>query len=335
MLKAFQRQIEREHPRPLHREGLWSRMGPFVMAGVISVGLVPVRFDTHSPFAWIALALAPCVVGLAYVLPWRRWPAGAQAILPLLGIPMVAFVRDATGRSASPMTVLFLLPVLWFALYGTRRELSLSLVCLEAAFIIPIMLGGSGYPLRDLATAFQYIVLGTLLGFAVQRLVHELEDSRREFRRLARADPLTGVGNRRVWEERLTLELARSGRSGEPLTMAIVDLDRFKELNDKDGHDAGDLLLKAATAAWQAALRTEDLIVRLGGDEFALLFPSCHQKEGLQVLARLAVLVPGDHTCSIGVVQWDGFESCDNLMRRADEALYAAKESGRNRIEAG
>jgi diguanylate cyclase (GGDEF)-like protein len=155
----------------------------------------------------------------------------------------------------------------------------------------------------------------------------------REVRRLARTDSLTGVPNRRAWDEELPRELARAGRSGQPVCVALLDLDHFKDYNDRHGHQAGDRFLKEAAAAWQAAVRKTDLVARYGGEEFAILLPDCGLDDAMEIAERLRTAQP-EGTCSLGVARWDGREDVNALIARADRALYAAKEAGRDRIHA-
>jgi diguanylate cyclase (GGDEF)-like protein len=150
----------------------------------------------------------------------------------------------------------------------------------------------------------------------------------------ARTDQLTGLPNRRTWDHELPRELARSRRSSEPLSLAIMDLDRFKAYNDTYGHPAGDRLLRGAAAAWSERLRTTDTLARYGGEEFAVLLPGCDAHSAAKVVEALRGAVPEDQTCSIGVATWDGAESADDLVARADAALYRAKDGGRDRVVA-
>ena len=151
---------------------------------------------------------------------------------------------------------------------------------------------------------------------------------------LADTDELTGLPNRRAWNRELDVAISTAGRRESPLCVALIDVDRFKELNDASGHQAGDRLLKAAAAAWRSTLRPADVLARPGGDEFTLVLPDCDLDRAGVVLERLREATPGSRTCSIGVAQWDGDEPSDQLLRRVDEALYAAKEGGRDRIVA-
>jgi diguanylate cyclase (GGDEF)-like protein len=173
------------------------------------------------------------------------------------------------------------------------------------------------------------IAISVLLG-ALLWLLAQVSTLYQRVGRLARTDPLTGVLNRRVWDQELPRELARSARTGQPLCVGLLDMDRFKAFNDRHGHQAGDRLLKAAGAAWWANLRKTDLLVRYGGEEFAVLLPDCGLDHAMVIAERLRTALP-EGTCSIGVAEWVRGESVDELVRRADQALYAAKQGGRDR----
>ncbi len=172
------------------------------------------------------------------------------------------------------------------------------------------------------------ILLGALLW-----LLAQVGALYREVGRLARTDSLTGVANRRAWDEELPRELARSSRSRQPVCVALLDLDHFKAYNDEHGHQAGDRLLKAAAAAWEGRLRKTDLLARYGGEEFAVLLPDCALGDAMEIAERLRTAQP-EVTCSIGVADWDGREEIGRLVARADRALYAAKAGGRDRCVA-
>jgi diguanylate cyclase (GGDEF)-like protein/PAS domain S-box-containing protein len=163
---------------------------------------------------------------------------------------------------------------------------------------------------------------------------HQRAELLAQVQALARIDALTGVANRRVWEEELPRELARARRLGHALCVAMLDLDHFKAYNDAHGHQAGDRLLKATAGAWQAAIRSTDLLTRYGGEEFALVLPSCSREDAIALAGRLRAAMPGGVTASVGVATWDGQETAEELVARADAALYAAKTTGRDRCVA-
>jgi diguanylate cyclase (GGDEF)-like protein len=182
------------------------------------------------------------------------------------------------------------------------------------------------------------IVIGstTLFLLVVARmagLVREVERQSRQVRELARSDELTGLPNRRAWNDEVPRALERARRDHEPVVVAIVDLDHFKRFNDAFGHPAGDRLLKAASAAWHGTLRKVDLIARYGGEEFVVLLPGADAAHGYAALTRMLAATPQQQTFSAGLAVWDGEETSDELLQRADQALYRAKEHGRNRIE--
>jgi diguanylate cyclase (GGDEF)-like protein/PAS domain S-box-containing protein len=151
---------------------------------------------------------------------------------------------------------------------------------------------------------------------------------------VARTDDLTGLANRRAWDEHLPRELSRARRDASPLCVAMLDIDRFKEYNDERGHQAGDRLLKQVAATWREMLRPSDLLARYGGEEFGLVLPNCTLEKGMEVVERLRACTPAGQTCSAGLAVWDGDESPDLLVSRADGALYDAKNAGRDRAMA-
>jgi diguanylate cyclase len=177
-----------------------------------------------------------------------------------------------------------------------------------------------------LAASVAYLVnwrLSEHQAVEISRLVSRLEG-------LARTDPLTGVPNRRVWEEELPRELERARRTGAGMCLAMIDLDNFKAYNDRFGHQAGDLVLKEAATAWRAEVRSTDLLARYGGEEFVLLLPACALEDAVQIVERLRAVTPLV-TCSVGIARWDFQEAGEDLVQRADLALYTAKAEGRNR----
>jgi diguanylate cyclase (GGDEF)-like protein/PAS domain S-box-containing protein len=168
---------------------------------------------------------------------------------------------------------------------------------------------------------------------------HTTERQRDELLRrveaMARTDELTGLANRRAWDDELRRELERARRGGYLVHVAMIDLDRFKSFNDTYGHAAGDALLREVGTEWRLIARVTDLIARYGGDEFAVLLCDCSAEAACNVLERLRGALPDGITCCAGVAQWDGDCSAEDLMARADANLYAAKDAGRDRIANG
>ena len=172
--------------------------------------------------------------------------------------------------------------------------------------------------------------------------VSELEHQLSAVSTLAQKDPLTGALNRRGWEEAFRAESARAQRYHSPLSLAMLDLDNFKRVNDALGHVAGDRALIHCVTTVRAMLRPTDLVARYGGEEFGVLFPACAMQDGVEAierlqreLARRPFQFEQDRlalTFSAGVAQWRPGESLEQLMQRADASLYEAKKAGKNRV---
>jgi diguanylate cyclase (GGDEF)-like protein len=160
----------------------------------------------------------------------------------------------------------------------------------------------------------------------------ERADQMHQLAALALTDPLTGLGNRRAWDEWIARAVQDAVTDPEPrIAVALLDIDHFKAFNDARGHQDGDRLLKEAGAAWRAHLRPGDRLARYGGEEFAVLLPGCDEPCAAIVIERLRAAMPAGQTCSAGIAQWDGDEDATALVARADAALYAAKQAGRDR----
>jgi diguanylate cyclase (GGDEF)-like protein/PAS domain S-box-containing protein len=149
---------------------------------------------------------------------------------------------------------------------------------------------------------------------------------------MARTDQLTGLPNRRALDEELRRELARSQRLGHKIAVAMLDLDHFKDYNDRHGHPAGDTLLREAADAWRIAVRETDFVARYGGEEFVVILPACPPGNAPEIIERLRDSTPAGQTVSAGIAAWDGIESAESLLARADHALYQAKHAGRDRL---
>ena len=173
-------------------------------------------------------------------------------------------------------------------------------------------------------------------------LQEELVGQTRRLETMLHEDPLTGLFNRRYVLTRLAGLISGARRHGRPLSVAMIDIDDFKRLNDEHGHDAGDAALVATTLALRERLRAEDELGRLGGEEFLALLPDAPASaagfvaESLRASVEAVVTRVGELelavTVSIGWATWDGAEDADGLVKRADNALYAAKNSGRNAV---
>ncbi|GAA0270237.1 GGDEF domain-containing protein [Cryptosporangium japonicum] len=174
-------------------------------------------------------------------------------------------------------------------------------------------------------------------------LARQLASALREQERLAVTDPLTGLHNRRFFDDTMRTEVARARRTGRPLALVVLDLDHFKKINDERGHHAGDLTLMQAAARLQAVTRGGDVVARFGGEEFVWLLPDTDETGAAILAERLRAALCSEpvevsETClvpvtgSLGVASASGLVDDEALMRDADRAMYHAKATGRNRV---
>jgi diguanylate cyclase (GGDEF)-like protein len=140
-------------------------------------------------------------------------------------------------------------------------------------------------------------------------------------------DELTGLANRRALHGHLEDAMARSRRDRRPLSVLVVDLDGFKEVNDRNGHAFGDQLLREVSQAWQGVLREVDMLGRIGGDEFAVVLEDTDETGALEVITRLDKAVQGRAKASTGHAVWDGVQDSAALLAGADAQMYACKRS--------
>jgi diguanylate cyclase len=176
-----------------------------------------------------------------------------------------------------------------------------------------------------------------------RRALTSMQEELAETRQLLNEDALTGALNRRGLDQTLMREIARSQRLDTKLSLAMVDLDFFKNVNDQFGHEAGDQMLMHFANQIKSVLRKSDALVRYGGEEFTLVLPDTDERGALLVLGRLQQIMKRsplkyegreiNTTFSAGIACLSADENGHSLLRRADEALYAAKNGGRNAIK--
>ena len=181
------------------------------------------------------------------------------------------------------------------------------------------------------------------VGERITRAQRKLKEQQALLEKLAREDKLTGLYNRRHFEERAVEECQRAQRYRRPLSLLLCDLDHFKKVNDQYGHSAGDMVLQQIGQAIQQCCRTSDLTARLGGEEFTVLLTETGINEAQKVAERLCAAVrlltfahpsgPFHITMSIGIATINPTHTLEALVDEADQALYLAKRNGRNRVE--
>lgn len=269
----------------------------------------------------VAGAALVVALGLQVIGPrLRDWVFHAVVIL---GASMVSIVvhQAGGGLASAGYASLYVVASVYAFFFFERPAAVLHLVVTAGMSLVVLAeVGGSGWWVLWLMVMSTASMVGVLVSVLVEQV-----------RSMARADMLTGLANRRAWEESLPREVSRAARAARPLSVAVIDLDFFKEVNDAGGHHAGDQTLRTVAAAWSSQVRESDLLARYGGDEFALVMPDCDADQARVIVDRLRETTPTGTTFSAGIATWDGQETITELVRRADEAMYAAKIAGRAR----
>jgi diguanylate cyclase (GGDEF)-like protein len=316
---------------PLSRDVLFRQVGALVGAVLLGFLAMAIRQvpDARAGTLVRVSILTAVTVAATVLVPWQRVPPVVHRMLPIVYLIVVYFTRSATGGVSSSYGQLALLPLLWVAVYGSILELGGTLVA--TAVVLGFPLARSGADEAEWLRMLSMLGAGGTLGYIVCRFFSQIRHQTGKLRVLAGTDPLTGTANRRAWDDELASAAELAELDGRPMSVALLDMDDFKGYNDRFGHQAGDRLLKEVSAAWQAILRMSDVLARIGGDEFAVLLPGCSLETAAHIAERLRSAVPAAN-CSVGVASWDRIETVEELLARADAALYDAKEGGRGQV---
>jgi diguanylate cyclase (GGDEF)-like protein len=237
------------------------------------------------------------------------------------------------------LLVFFLLPIFLAVWYGGKWAGVLIAVLSGVLWILTAFITSHSYshpaiPYWNVITRLLFLlIIANILASLKKVLAHEQE--------LARTDYLTGVANRRHFYEAAKMEIKRARRHERPFSIAYMDIDDFKEVNDRSGHSAGDNLLQTITETIKSDVRSIDTIARFGGDEFAVLMPETGKEQAQAVVGRIhkslqSVVQKNDWpvSFSIGVVTWDSPpRTVDEMVKRADALMYAVKNDGKNKIK--
>jgi len=262
-------------------------------------------------------------------------------LVVLLGITIVAGVAclDYAGGAKLLLSIFYLLPVMMVATW-TGSTLYGLLVALASAAAGPIIADLLDFRVVSLPVSLWNNGVRLTVFCIVLYLLHRMRKLNRRLEEMALSDELTGLANLRAFRRLAEQELERSARYDHELSLAYVDIDHFKDINDGRGHDEGDRVLQALAGVAKATARTSDTVARLGGDEFVILMPETGAEAAAAVVRRLLQAVPKGVgregmpvTCSIGLASFrKAPASVELMLAAADELMYAAKASGRNAL---
>jgi diguanylate cyclase (GGDEF)-like protein len=340
-----------------HRHGdweysLWRRhlvmgIGSFTLGAALLLGYL--LLTPHGPHrGWlIAIDIAGAALWLGVFAPigtrvlQTRWRTPFFFIWSVTTLVLIATAAGLDGGIGSPITGLLVLPVLFAALvYPLTTVIALAVV--EDIFYV--IVASTGPILSPSKVTMTGVSLGLAGGIAVMAAINRTAQERDRQRltdrlhTLATRDGLTGCLTYQAFQDALGTEEARARRYGRPFSVAMVDLDYFKVVNDSHGHAVGDATLRCMAQALLEAARATDVVGRIGGDEFAVLLPETDAAQALLVAQRLqsharTADTPVYLTTSLGTSTWsDRFDNAEEVVRRADQALYAAKHGGRDRL---
>lgn len=318
---------------PLAAPGRARRVVPYATAALVGVLALPFDHDAPAGARWIAACLSAVAIATALAVRWPGLSRSAQLVPPVLQLAAVAVCIHADGGLASPYLSLLVVPLLWLAVYESRRAFGFGLAAASTVVLYEL---STRVTTDDWTRGAIALGVGCVVLPSIRRLVAEIHDQARALSHLADHDALTGLPNRRALDQRI--DASGDGRAG--LGMVYLDIDSFKAINDTLGHETGDELLRQIAQRLSTATRAGDLVGRLGGDEFVIIADG-----GRVALERLALRVTSairgqpfqlgvatvSVSASVGVSHSsDGGRLGQHLLRDADQAMYAHKR-GRHR----
>ncbi len=309
----------------------------FLAAGALAAFAGTVVPDPDPSDHGALLGLSAACLALALVLgAWRRPPAALVAAIPAVGL-VLAGVAIAVAEPLASTPTYALLPILASAYYGSPRRAAVETAAYVAGLAVVMALWVD--PGVRAAVFIGTVIPAVCVALVVSVLKHRLTAHVEGLRDRADTDPLTGLLNHGALATALESAIARCRAAGDPLTVLLLDIDHFKQVNDRFGHQQGDRTLRLVSDVLASHRRRGDLLGRVGGEEFALLLPGAGAGVARGVAERIRTAVrdatagtPCPLTVSIGIASCSpGVADSDAVLGAADRALYAAKARGRDR----
>ena len=339
-------------PARIGRPAFWQlAMRCAQIAGLVDVAFFFLFLILDSPvLAWVNVVSVAMYIGVYYALKQRRnrlavWLIWTEVVVhAALGIVMIGW------GSGFHYYLLMFIPAI--CLSAPRKWIVPGLFVLWAYYVALSVVTWYVAPLQpipemalNLVHLFNLTVVFAMFSYLSVFYLGVVIAAQKRLQKVAITDSLTGLLNRRQMQYLLDQELERFKRSGEPVSLMLMDLDHFKQLNDSRGHDAGDKVLQAFADILRQELRAQDLVARWGGEEFLVIMPQCTVSDALKTAERLRVALETyrgkstdgadfEATVSIGVTDLRQGDDAVTAVSRADRAMYQSKALGRNRVTA-
>ena len=305
---------------------------PLILAVACSLGVAPfaVLRLIHGEYL-IAIIDVLIIIGMLLLGTWLYRTQKTRIACILLSVLCVIGIC-ASVYASGPQQILWAYPGVMAIFYLLRPKEAIVLIVVMLLALMPMLLSEAN-DLRTITVVITMVLMGSF-AYAFAAVSNR---QREMLLKLATKDPLTGAGNRRALERKLSEIVAAQARNHEPCSLIILDLDNFKGVNDAHGHAKGDQILKSITEIVNLRIRVTDSLYRIGGEEFVVvaehqpLDRAAHLAEQLRLLVEAHDLA-NDHavTISLGVAELKRREQASEWLQRADSALYDAKRSGRN-----
>lgn len=305
---------------------------PLVLSAVGAFGVFPFMILRYMQGSWIpAIVDTVIVIGFAalgiYVFRTRRvrFASIAISLFCVIGLLTSVYVLG-------PQQIYWIYPATMAVFYLLRPREAVALIAFTVCALLPAVVGIVDS--QAATTIFVTIAMMSSFAFAFSLIANRQRD---QLLRLATKDPLTGAGNRRHFDSKLSELVDSMQRKKTPACLIVVDLDHFKEVNDIYGHATGDQILRQVTEIMNLRIRSTDSLYRIGGEEFVVVLEGQDVEHGERLAEQLRTLIEANElipersvTVSLGVAELSSEESWEDWLQRADKAMYAAKRSGRN-----
>jgi len=308
---------------------------PLILTAAGALGVAPFAAARWFAADW-AVAILDTIIVVAFVsLAIYIYRTRKVRVAGLLIAVLCVTGTVVTVQICGPQTVYWAYPALMACFYVVRPREAIAFTLTMAAVLFVQLLG----KVDPLPLAAILVTLVITMAFAASFSVLN-NRQQQELIRLVARDPLTGVGNRRAFMSRLAHVMAAFERDRVPSSLVMLDIDHFKQINDRHGHSAGDEVLKRVARRIESRIRATDGLYRIGGEEFVVVIEgrgietAAHIAEELRERIEGVELMPGiSVTVSVGAAEIRERESHEAWLRRADQAMYSAKRLGRNRVK--